>query len=83
MASTSVRVAVLEKQVELSVVDDGTFFSLPRGDVLCLPLANSTVEELSMHFAQRIAEGLGTQRLQECGIRSITVGITETPGQEC
>ena len=83
MASTTCLPTVLEKQVELRVVGDGTFFSLPRGDVLCLPLANTTVEELSMYLAQRIVAGLGRGRLGECGIHSVTVGVTETPGQEC
>ena len=83
MASTSCIPTVAGAQVELRVVEDGSFFSLPRGDVLCLPLANTTVEELSMYLAQRIVEGLGRPRLQECGIHSVTVGVTETPGQEC
>ena len=83
MASTSCIATVAGAQVELRVVEDGSFFSLPRGDVLCLPLANTTVEELSMYLAQRIVEGLGRPRLQDCGISSVTVGVTETPGQEC
>ncbi len=83
MASTSCIPTVLEQQVELRVPADGSFFSLPRDDVLCLPLANTTVEELSMYFSQRLVAGLGRARLQECGIVSVTVGVTETPGQEC
>ena len=83
MASKSCIPTVLEKQVELRVVEDGSFFSLPRADVLCLPLANTTVEELSLYLAQRIVAGLGRARLGECGIPSVTCGVTETPGQEC
>jgi hypothetical protein len=83
MESTAVLPSVSEKQVELRVVADGSFFSLPREDVLCLPLANSTVEELSVYLTSRIVEGLGRPRLSECGIYSVTVGVTETPGQEC
>jgi len=80
--SKTVIVSMMESQVELRVVRDGSFFSLPKDDVLCLPLANSTVEELSSYLAARIVEGLGIARLRERGVTSITVGVTETPGQE-
>jgi len=83
MHSKSTVATMLETQVELRVVEDGTFFSFPKGDVLCLPLANSTVEELSAYLAGRIMDGLGRARLNEVGVTSITVGVTETPGQEC
>ncbi len=82
MASSDVKVTLTERQVELRVAHDGTFFSLPRGDVLCLPIANSTVEELAQYLARRLMEALGLPRLAERGIESVTVGVTETPGQE-
>jgi hypothetical protein len=43
-----VAVTVTATQVELRVAHDGTFLSLPLGDVLLLPLTNSTVEELAV-----------------------------------
>jgi hypothetical protein len=82
MASTTCLPTVLEKQVELRVVGDGTFFSLPRGDVLCLPLTNSTVEELAVYLTNRLVAALGRERLLERGVRSIAVSVAETAGQD-
>lgn len=82
MASPSIRVSLTDTQVELRVVHDGTFFSLPKGDVLCLPLANSTVEELAVYLARRLVAAVGLERLRERGVESVTLGVTETPGQE-
>ena len=61
---------------------DGSFFSLPRDDVLCLPLTNSTVEELAVYLSQRLAAALGRARLLERGVTSLSVSVTETPGQD-
>ncbi len=82
MASTTVAVTVTAAQVELRVAHDGTFFSLPRGDVLLLPLTNSTVEELAVYLTNRLVEALGRRRLLERGVRSVSVSVAETAGQD-
>jgi 6-pyruvoyl-tetrahydropterin synthase len=82
MASPTVAVTVTAAQVELRVAHDGTFFSLPRGDVLCLPLTNSTVEELAVYLTNRLVAALGRDRLLERGVRSVAVSVAETPGQD-
>ena len=82
MASTTVAATVTATQVELRVAHDGTFFSLPRGDVLCLPLTNSTVEELAVYLTNRLVAALGRERLLERGVRSIAVSVAETAGQD-
>ncbi len=69
-------------QVELRVLSDGSLFSLPRGDCLLLPLANTTVEELSVYVAERVVETAGRKRLAERRVQSLTVGVMESPGQE-
>ena len=82
MASQTVLATVTATQVELRVAHDGSFFSLPRGDVLCLPLTNSTVEELAVYLSQRLVAALGRARLVERGVASLAVSVTETPGQD-
>lgn len=79
--SKTCKVVVGSKQVELTA-QDGSYFSFPLQDCLLLPLENSTVEELSVYFAQRLVAALGKQILDERQISSLTVGIAETPGQE-
>ena len=82
MASTTVTAVVTAAQVELRVAHDGTFFSLPRGDVACLPLTNTTVEELAVYLANRLVAALGRERLQERGVRAVSVSVAETPGPD-
>ncbi len=47
-----------EGQVELRVPRDGSFFSFPAGDCVLLPLRDSTVEELAVYLAERLARAL-------------------------
>lgn len=68
--------------IELTVLRDGARFSLPAGDVALLPVANTTVEELSALLAARVVERLGAAALAARRVTSLTVGVTETPGQE-
>ncbi len=82
MASQMVVATVTDTQVELRVAHDGSFFSMPRDDVLCLPLTNSTVEELAVYISQRLVAKLGHGRLLERGVSSLSVSVTETPGQD-
>jgi len=47
-------------------------------DVLVLPIANSTVEELSHYLLQKV---LNTPELSDRGIREVTVRVSSSPGQ--
>jgi len=67
-------------QVEVRWKD--RLYSLPKEDVLLLPLANATVEELARHLADRLRERLG-RRLVEAGVREFVLGVEESPGQGC
>jgi len=71
-------------QVELRVLKDGSFFSFPAADVALLPLAHTSVEELSALLAGRIVARLGLASKAQAArkVTSVTVGVTETPGQE-
>lgn len=69
-------------QVYLTVARDGSNFSFPLTDVALLPIANSTVEELSRLLAERIADRMGREELAKRRVTTLSVGVTETPGQE-
>ena len=69
-------------QLELRVVADGAFFSMPATDAALLPLRNTTVEELSAHLARALVERLGRARLRERGVDALTLGVAESAGQE-
>lgn len=68
--------------VTLSVLQDGTSFTFPAQDVAMLPIANSTVEELSRMIAGRIVDRMGKTMLQERNVRAVSVSVSESPGQE-
>jgi 6-pyruvoyltetrahydropterin/6-carboxytetrahydropterin synthase len=51
----------------------------PKGDVLPLPIENSTAEQLARWFAGRLRDGLAARGATN--VSSITVGIEEMPGQ--
>ncbi len=55
--------------------DDG--WSFPRGDVVCLPVKNSTAELLAGYIWQQIRDQLGDGQ----GWQRLTVEVEETPGQ--
>jgi 3-oxoacyl-[acyl-carrier protein] reductase len=53
---------------------------LPASDVLVLPVANITGEELSSLLLQRFLERCGTD-LQAAGVHTVSVGVSSGPGQ--
>jgi 6-pyruvoyltetrahydropterin/6-carboxytetrahydropterin synthase len=83
------RMLVPTANPDLDVRDEGgqlevrwkdRLYSFPREDVLLLPLANVTVEELARHLAGRLHERLGA-RLREARVREFVLGVEESPGQ--
>jgi 6-pyruvoyltetrahydropterin/6-carboxytetrahydropterin synthase len=54
-------------------------YVIPAGDVASLPIDNSTSERLAEWLAGRLHEEL--QRLGLAGLRTISVGVEEAPGQ--
>ena len=51
----------------------------PKGDVVALPIDNTTAERLAQWFASRLREGLAARGA--INVTAITVGIEEMPGQ--
>lgn len=68
--------------VILTVLRDGTSFTFPAQDVAMLPIANSTVEELSRMLAGRLVQRMGKALLQERHVHAVSVSVSESPGQE-
>ena len=61
------------------VYEDGAAFSFPETDVLLLPIAHSSAEELARYVLGRIRAGLAEPERR--GIVAIEVGVGEAPGQ--
>jgi 6-pyruvoyltetrahydropterin/6-carboxytetrahydropterin synthase len=57
----------------------GRGFVFPKGDVLPLPIDNTTAERLAEYFVERVRVGL--QGADAANVSSITVGVEEAPGQ--
>lgn len=76
--SDAISVVELDGAVEITC-EDGARFLLPRTDVVLVPIAHSSVEELSRHVCERLAE-----QLRACasgGLRAVGVSVGEAPGQ--
>jgi 6-pyruvoyltetrahydropterin/6-carboxytetrahydropterin synthase len=54
-------------------------WALPKGEVVALPIDNSTAERLAEWFAGRLGEEL--RAVDATKVTAITVGIEEAPGQ--
>jgi 6-pyruvoyltetrahydropterin/6-carboxytetrahydropterin synthase len=59
--------------------EDGSEFAFPATDVVLLPIAHTSAEELARHVLGRIRERL--PELGRRGVTSIEVGVAEAPGQ--
>lgn len=68
------RLSVDKKNYEINFRD--RFYSLPKNEVIWLPVTNTSVENLSLIFAQQLF-----QQLQQFSIVKVRVGIEETRGQ--
>lgn len=69
------------EQTEDSVIVEyeGDRFVFPRSDVLLLPIAHSSAEELARHLAGEMRRELAAERID--GITSVEVGVEESIGQ--
>ncbi len=58
---------------------DGSRFSVPRSDVLLLPLSNTSVERLASYLAQQIGDELAHKH--QFAFQNLEVEVEESPGQ--
>ena len=58
---------------------DESFFSIPKKDVLILPVHNTSVERLAIYLAHKISQA--TQEEYHFSFDKLTVEVEETPGQ--
>lgn len=80
-ANPYVQHTVHDGQVDI-VLNDGSRFSMPSGDVECVPLTNVSVEELAMLFTRRFLGAVGVPKLLERRVTSVTLAVAEIAGQE-
>ena len=59
--------------------EDGTKFSVPRGDVVLLPITHTSAEEISRYLCERISEELRAAAAEV--ISTVEVSVAEAPGQ--
>ncbi len=69
---------ISESETEFEIAFLRRRYVMPKADVAALPIDNSTAERLAEWFAARIAEALGAVN---AGLRALTVGVEEAPGQ--
>lgn len=62
--------------------EDGTSFSFPADDVVMLPIAHATTEELAVYISGKLLEDLDASMLIGRGIHTMEVTVAEAPGQE-
>ena len=67
------------EQVLLSSTEGHGTFSLPRSDVLFLPLSNTSAERLAAYLANEIAHEV--ERAYKFKFEHLEVEVEETPGQ--
>jgi len=63
----------------VATYEDGAAFSFPESDVVLLPIAHSSAEELARHVLAEVGKSLPD--LARRGVRLIEVGVAEAPGQ--
>lgn len=66
--------------VEMRLLRDGAFFSFPKTDVVLLPLANITSEELARHLLRRVVDEMAPAGAL-AGVTRVALAVMETPGQ--
>ena len=68
-----------ETASNIEIMAQGDFFSIPRPDLLFLPIVNTSVEVIAAWFAGEI-EGQVRERHQFC-FTTLEVEVEESPGQ--
>jgi 6-pyruvoyltetrahydropterin/6-carboxytetrahydropterin synthase len=76
--SDTLSVVERDGAVELTC-EDGSRFLLPRSDVVLLPIAHSSAEELCRYLCHRLTDELRANA--SGGLTAIEVGVAESPGQ--
>ena len=78
MESDVLSVSERGETVELRC-EDGSCFSVPRSDVVLMPLAHSSAEELARYLCLRLRDALGAHA--QGTLRAVEVSVAEAPGQ--
>lgn len=68
-----------EEGTQMVVRYEDDEFRFPLKDVICLPIVHSSAEELAQYLAGELRTELAALGID--GLRSIEIGVAETPGQ--
>lgn len=79
LPAASPALQITEQGEAYEVWVSGRRYVIPRGDVVTLPVENSTAERLAEWFAGRLLDGLAAAGVS--GLRRVAVGVNEGPGQ--
>lgn len=74
------RIEIREKEQNFEIISPcQSFFSVPKSDVLLLPILNTSSERLAIYLAEQISEKV----LEKFGFNfeTLEVEVEETPGQ--
>jgi 6-pyruvoyltetrahydropterin/6-carboxytetrahydropterin synthase len=78
MESDVLTVVAGEESVELRCEDGGRFV-FPRADVVLMPIAHSSAEELSRYLCRRVSAALATHASGV--VSAVEISVAEAPGQ--
>jgi 6-pyruvoyl-tetrahydropterin synthase len=70
---------IREERGQVIVVYESDEFRFPRSDVILIPIAHSSAEEMARYLAGEIRRELVVEGVQRIG--ALQVGVEETPGQ--
>ena len=62
--------------------EDGTWFNIPRDDVIELPIAHSSAEEIARYLWGQIVNAFGLERLESRNVVALQVVVAEMPNQQ-
>lgn len=79
MNSDCLDIEVADGQVQLRS-EDGSRFSFPEADCVCLPIAHSSAEELAEYICSQLVEALDL--LASRDVHTLEVAVAEAPNQE-
>ena len=83
--SDVIKVEEVQKDQQLSVkltCEDGATFLFPKSDCAMLPIVHATTEELAIYLYGEIVNSLGNSHLRSRGIHTLSVNVSEAPGQD-
>ena len=74
-------IQVKGQQLEIVVIESGSFFSLPLQDCVLLPIVHSTAEEIAEYLWYEVGKDITHDLLKARGIQWMEIHVYERPSQ--